>query len=271
MPEAAYNVLHKDYAMPLPIPKPVPENAPRGDLHYMSLDEAVKLPFTDEHQPSKMKNARTYVVLEDGVAVRAASASKNGDEGSELCPPGLLVGQNVRGVVFCKECEKPRCIFSKRAPQLLEPATTDSEARPLAEAVSECRNYAKEQLRVATENPLFVCGMQPLDSDHPLYGVFVTRPSVECHDPVEVDYYRQSKKEWCEETLCAYCAGGAGEGGKIDEEAHKLFYTVLPLCNNCRSQGAMPMARRRRKNATARAAVANKNQRRARKRNAATC
>ena len=52
----------------------------------------------------------------------------------------------------------------------------------------------------------------------------MTRPSIECHDPVEFDYYRQSKKEWCDETLCAYCAGGSGEGGIMDEEAsQKLF------------------------------------------------
>jgi hypothetical protein len=43
-------------------PLPIPEAKPRddnGDLHYMSLEETLSMPFTDEHQPSKI--SRTAV------------------------------------------------------------------------------------------------------------------------------------------------------------------------------------------------------------------
>ena len=54
--------------MPLPIPKPVHSSGPKVDLKYMTLHEAVKERFTDEHQPSKQKKPRDRVVIEGNVA-----------------------------------------------------------------------------------------------------------------------------------------------------------------------------------------------------------
>ena len=108
--------------------------------------------------------------------------------------------------------------------------------------------------------------MQPLDADNPLHGVIVTRPSVECHDPVEFDYYKHAQKPWCDELLCAYCAGGTGEDRIIDEAAIVEWKTVLPLCPTYKGTGAHPIARYRRKNGTAiaeRASTQNARQRRA--------
>ena len=51
MPLQAYEELQKKYAMPLPIPKPVSIEG-GFDPHFMSFEEAVTYPFTDEHQPS---------------------------------------------------------------------------------------------------------------------------------------------------------------------------------------------------------------------------
>ena len=53
---AAYEALHTNFAMPLPIPKPSSANG-IPDPHYMTFDEEVKQPFTDEHQ-SSLQNRR---------------------------------------------------------------------------------------------------------------------------------------------------------------------------------------------------------------------
>ena len=101
--------------------------------------------------------------------------------------------------------------------------------------------------------------MQPLDSDNKLYGVIVTRPHVECHDPVEFDYYKKTTAAWCDGNLCAYCAGGSGyNDGTVDESLLVEWKTVLPLCKVCCDQGALPLARYRRRNGAARAKKASK-------------
>ncbi len=48
MPDDAHKELHENFAMPLPIPKPSSIEG-KDDLFYMSLEEAVKQPFTDKH------------------------------------------------------------------------------------------------------------------------------------------------------------------------------------------------------------------------------
>ncbi len=47
MPEEAY---HEIPLLPLPIPQDS-----HGELHYMTLEEAIAQPFTDKHQPSLAK------------------------------------------------------------------------------------------------------------------------------------------------------------------------------------------------------------------------
>ena len=260
MPEKAYSVLHGEYAMPLPIPKPVPSSGPKVDLKYMTLHEAVKERFTDEHQPSKQKKPCDRVVIEGNVATlsRVTGARSLGDDAGTISTDAVKA-QNLRGIVRCTECEKPRCLYSLRGPQLMKPAADGDEEEPSAEAIKACREYANEQLDIAKENPLFICGMQPLDSDNKLYGVIiVTRPHVECHDPVEFDYYKKTTAAWCDSNLCAYCAGGSGNDGTVDESLLVEWKTVLPLCKFCRDQGALPLARYRRRNGAARAKKASK-------------
>ena len=109
-----------------------------------------------------------------------------------------------------------------------------------------CRAHAIEQLSVAQENEHFLCGMQPFDSDHPLHGVIIARDSLECHDPVEFDYYNSNKHQeqpWYEPNLCAYCANTSGDEGILDKNLLKEWKSVLPLCEACHASGALPLVR----------------------------
>ena len=51
MPREVYDKVHANL-FPLPIPEER-SGTPGGDLRYCSLEETMKLPFTDDHQPSK--------------------------------------------------------------------------------------------------------------------------------------------------------------------------------------------------------------------------
>ena len=50
MPMEAYEKVHSKL-FPLPIPQARPDES--GELRYLSLEDTMALPFTDEHQPSK--------------------------------------------------------------------------------------------------------------------------------------------------------------------------------------------------------------------------
>ena len=56
-----------------------------------------------------------------------------------------------------------------------------------------------------------MCGIQPLGGDGPMHGVIITRNGLECHQPMELDYYQAKVVAvWFHANLCAYCAGSSG-------------------------------------------------------------
>jgi hypothetical protein len=50
-----------------------------------------------------------------------------------------------------------------------------------------------QKFEEAQNNDIYVCGMQPYDADALMYGVIVTRDGLECHHPVELEYYNNAK------------------------------------------------------------------------------
>ena len=232
--------------MPLPIPKPVPTSGPIGDLHYMSMEQASQQPFTDEHQPS--------------VKHRAANRSRGAATGGvAIANRGSRSGQNkmyhsnyVRGVVECKDCLKPRVLFSLTAPSRMVPCAEEGESAPTPGDIARCREYALHQLEVAQESEIYTCGMQPFDSDHPFHEVIYARKELLCSDPMEVEYYTHTKQKaaWFDENLCAYCAGVNGEGF-IDKELLGEWKSLLPVCQSCRDEGAPPLVRSKKRNGAA--------------------
>jgi hypothetical protein len=95
----------------------------------------------------------------------------------------------------------------------------DGAAEPSNEAMPLCRAYVVEKFECDETNALFVCGMQPFDADDLMHGVIVTREALECHHPVEFEYYNNSKAtaSWFDKALCASCAGSSGAKGFVDE------------------------------------------------------
>ncbi len=92
MPHGAYVDLVNNFATPLPVPKP-------QDIHYMSLEEAVNHPFSDEHQPSLQNRRRGN----NGDAGDVALGNRE-LRSSNLEQNQLTQGKFVRGVVTCRDC-----------------------------------------------------------------------------------------------------------------------------------------------------------------------
>ena len=97
--------------------------------------------------------------------------------------------------------------------------------------------------------------MQPLDPDNLMYGVITARSGIECHDHVEFEYFGipVQTAAWFDANLCAYCAGASGLSGFVDEELREEWKSLLPVCQTCRDDGALPLVRTRKRNGAARA------------------
>lgn len=250
MPMPEYMRLSTDYALPLPIP--VAADSQSSELHYMPFEEAVGQPFTDQHQPSAKRSAQSTHNMRRSNGVVNATRELAVADGTKLA---LLQARCVRGVVHCRDCMKPRCLYSKRALHLMTP-----EGDPTAAQTQACREFALQKLAEAESNDLYICGMQPLDADDAFSTVLFARESLECYDPVEFEYYAQKKQSASDKflsNLCCYCAGtSVGEDGQpcegiVDESDLIEWKSVLPVCRLCRLQGALPVARCKRRNGSA--------------------
>jgi hypothetical protein len=80
---------------------------------------------------------------------------------------------------------------------------------PTVGAIKTFHDYAVQQLDAAMESEIYICGMQPLEHDNPMYGIIVARGELECHDPVEIEYYGHPHPNttWFNANLYGYCAG----------------------------------------------------------------
>ena len=118
--------------------------------------------FTAEHQPSlEIRRARSYnTTAHDGVALAGRERST---VDATRAKTSLQV-QYVRGVVECKNCMKPRCLFSMDSPNNRMKLASIDGMEPSNEEIKACREYAVQQMEAAIENPVYICGMQPLEA-----------------------------------------------------------------------------------------------------------
>ncbi len=72
----------------------------------------------------------------------------------------------------------------------IKPPPCIGERGPRAKAIHVCREYAIHKFEEAQEIENFMCGMQPFDADEPMHGVICTRNGLECHQPMDFEYYQ---------------------------------------------------------------------------------
>ena len=280
MPMGAYEKVHSKL-FPLQIPQAQSDES--GELRYLSLEDTMKLPFTDEHQPSK-KSKTAAAVEKDSSTIGATPPATRGrgrgrsrgrgrgrrgrsapvPAAAPVCvaPPisstfqktpnrsfPLGVVLRLRGLVHCKECQKPRGIYSQQAVQNMKPIA----AEYTAEEARECIGIAEQALADAANSEIFMCGMQPLDEGSPCHAIFQCDPNLTCATPVESDFYSTlartvvvAEGHQRDLNMCAICAGTSHDdkGGQVDSTLKTIFSVVLPICSICKSQGAKTLVGR---------------------------
>ena len=133
----------------------------------------------------------------------------------------------------------------------MKPPAIDGATEPTAEAIRLCRQYAMQKFEEAQASDVYVCGMQPFDADDLMYGVIVAREGLECHHHMEFEYYNNPKiltSRFTATLLGAYCAGSSREEGFVDEHLCIERKSMLLVCQPCRTKGALPIARSKRRN-----------------------
>jgi hypothetical protein len=148
MPREVYDKLHTNL-FPLPIPGER-DGTPIGELRYLSLEDTMKLPFTDDHQPSKqarrvaLDQQKQDSIAGGGSGNPKKKRSRKGVRGVATTPdvPPITIPSiasttqkapprknfelghisRLRGLVQCMECQKPRGIYSLLAPANMKPS-----------------------------------------------------------------------------------------------------------------------------------------------------
>ncbi len=91
--------------------------------------------------------------------------------------------------------------------------------------------------------------MQSFDADDLMHGMIVTHDGLECHHPVEFEYYSNPKIATAlTSMLCACCDGSSGAARFVDHHLNLEWKSVLLLCLEFRAKGAFPPARTKGRN-----------------------
>ena len=113
------------------IPKPTSIKDTFENMHYMSFEEVQVLPFGSKHLPplkattlriasdTKRKGAIARAQLR--AARVATSLPHNMTKSKHITASKIAFASRVRGVVDCKSCLKPRCIYSHSALSQMKP------------------------------------------------------------------------------------------------------------------------------------------------------
>ena len=97
------------------------------------------------------------------------------------CKSSVLVGQNVRDVVTCIQCNKQRCIYSEHA----------------------LSNWENRELKSILHKYSFHCGCMITPDVSFLLGMVFTRLELTCSSPMELPFYANTKI-YVQKDIC-YC------------------------------------------------------------------
>lgn len=81
----------------------------------------------------------------------------------------------------------------------------------------------------------YSCGAPITPPGHSLYGKMLTRSNLSCTSPLEIPLYGSDLGR---KDLCSHCGS---EGGTVCQDSKAKFKSVLPLCEDCRNQGILPV------------------------------
>ena len=138
-------------------------------------------------------------------------------------------------------------------PRLSPDNATRLEAPVTPEEVRQYMAMARGKLQDATESPIYICGMAPLDPDDPCFDIFLCDTTLDCDTHVEAEFY-VSKIHPSRLELCCYCAGVFNSSIELNtslKAPEGPYSLVLPICKACMESGCNVVVRSARQNAKA--------------------
>ena len=121
-----------------------------------------------------------------------------------------VTAANVRDVVTCSDCGKPRCLFA---------------AKKLGKEEAETLEQAKEDVD-------FVCGGSIFAPDHPLASKVGTRIDISCSTDVTSHYFASAS-----EADRSFASSVAVTPFPVAEEVSSKFQSAHPMCQECFAKG----------------------------------
>ena len=158
---------------------PFPIVADDNPEHYKPFSKVYGTEPTEEYLPSNVNNAKKVNDLQQAIAT------------------SKLTAQNVRSIVKCTSCQKPRCIYVIRA----------FSQREMIE------------LKQVLEKFPYVYGCLLAPDSSFIDGHVFTRLAMHCNTPIEWAYYGAVKISLPKD-LCSHCGNSSS---KVDTEQKKLF------------------------------------------------
>ena len=185
----------------------VQEQSLNAALDPQQQDQATE-PVTNESLTAEP--AQTTVT----VAEEAKSTGSSRKESVYANVP--MSAQTARAVVVCIECRKPRVIYSKNR-------LSERQKVLLAVTLSEFE---------------YSCGsaLFPPSVSANLKQSMCLRPNLQCILSVEISYY--GSELGIRKDICAFCGI---EEAFTNADLKQQYKTVLPLCDECKAEGKMPI------------------------------
>ena len=163
------------------LPYPIPDDDKPG--HYKSFNDISNTDPTEKYLPSFINDPKKVA------------------EEIQGCKSSTLTAQNVRDVVKCSTCKKPRCIYATRA----------------------LSNREMIELRKIIKNYDYVCGCMIAPETSFLKGSIFSRLELHCNSPIESMYYGAPKLNKRKD-LCCHCGK---TGVSQDTELKRQYKTVI--------------------------------------------
>ncbi|XP_050406044.2 uncharacterized protein LOC126821627 [Patella vulgata] len=170
---------------------PDPELDTSNIGHYKSFESVLGLDTTED-LPSTLNDTVAHIA-----------------EQEQGCKNSVLTAQNVRGIIDCYECGKPRCKYAKNKLSLRQ-------------------NRSLKSLRDKYD---YSCGSVITPDGHALQGVIFCRLQLSCISNIEFPYYSSGIGR---SDLCCHCAK---EGAERDKALCNSYKIVLPVCKECLESG----------------------------------
>jgi hypothetical protein len=192
--------------------------------HFLTRDEALREAGKNENAASDLSDLPSKADEEASSKEGKAKRDRDFEVARELKLRSWSDGRQVRGVVKCYDCGKPRCLFA--------PLKNDGYFQALGEFKRTLESIGYR----------YSCGVLIFSDEHPRAKIITQRLNITCESKIEKAYYNPGERDLKTVDICIHC----GEEGEPDflyrqDELEEMNKTggkqCYPICKLCLAAG----------------------------------